>query len=130
MDKDLHVSVRRGRQQAHTQHNCRHTNRMKQFRTKISVLPCRANTMQYFDFSKRYKILNDRRGYWYYSCYVVWHSEERASFGECHADIRDACLCSAAMRISHATRRNASTLHFPAPRRSRGSHGLRGLPAT
>src|SRR5215475_7461405 len=100
---------------------------MKQFCTKISASSCRANMMQCFVFSKRYKILNDRRGHWYYSCYVVWHSEERASFGEHHADIRDACLYSAAMRISHATRSYASTLHVPDPRRSRGSHGLRGL---
>src|SRR4030095_11364107 len=94
-----------------TQHNGRHTDRMRQFCTKIPTLPYRVNIMQYDIFSKRYKILNDWRGYWYYSCYVVWQSEGRSSFGECHADIRDACLCSAAMRINHATRRDASTLH-------------------
>src|SRR5215813_9249279 len=77
LDEGLCVGMRRDRQKAQTQHNCSHSNRTRQFCTKISVLPCGSSMMQHLNFSKGYKILNDPEWHWYYSCYVVDGIAER-----------------------------------------------------
>src|SRR5215470_99147 len=59
-----------------------------------------------------------------------WYGDERSSSGARPTHTRDVCLCSASIRMSHATRSYASTLHVPDPRRSRGGYGRRGSPAT
>ena len=124
LDEGLCGDARRGHRQAQTQHNCCHTNRTRRFCTKISVVPYCASMMQYLNFSKGYKVFERlERALVLLLLWRGWYSDERSFSGERHADTRDVCRCSAAMRMSHATRSDASTLYVPDLGRDRGGHG-------
>src|SRR6266566_277869 len=85
---------------------------------------------KYLNFSKEYKTFEEPEGGWYDSCCVIDGRVMRGlPLGERHAETSDVCLCSAAMRVSHATSSDTSRIHVPNPRCDRGDDGLRASPA-